>query len=89
MRHLIASYEGDRLIAARDESGLVGTPGLAAFSEATDVNMVEARAVNDEMERLLVAAESVGGGHPDVHPVLRECHDAAKALRAALDREGR
>lgn len=37
------------------------------------------------LERLLAAAEAVGGQYEGVHPVLRECHEAAIAVRKALE----
>lgn len=36
------------------------------------------------IDRLLKAAESVGGQYDGVHPVLRECFEAAVALRESL-----
>jgi hypothetical protein len=36
------------------------------------------------LDRLLTAAESIGGQYEGVHPALRECHEAAVALREAL-----
>jgi hypothetical protein len=38
----------------------------------------------DSLERLLSAAEGVGGQYVGVHPVLRECHEAACEVRSAM-----
>jgi hypothetical protein len=40
---------------------------------------------SDALDRLLAAAERVGGSYVGVHPVLRECHEAACEVRSALE----
>lgn len=44
------------------------------------VVQVEAKA----LDRLLDAAEAVGGQYEGVHPVLRECYEAAVEVRAKV-----
>lgn len=38
----------------------------------------------EALDRLLTAAEAVGRQYGRVHPVLRECHKAALAVREAI-----